>query len=112
MLLDDGYSDFEALRTRAGAARATLVAFDLLHLGDRGLRRKALEERREALRVLVAGAAGVLFSEALSVEGALVFEGACRWGLEGIVSKRLGRLHRSGRSKDWVKSKNPDFQRR
>jgi ATP-dependent DNA ligase len=26
---------------------------------------------------------------------------------EGIVSKRLGSLYRSGRSKDWFKVKNP-----
>ena len=29
-------------------------------------------------------------------------------GLEGIVSKRLGSRYRSGRSKDWLKFKNPD----
>jgi bifunctional non-homologous end joining protein LigD len=28
-------------------------------------------------------------------------------GLAGIVSKRLGSPYRSGRSKDWVKIKNP-----
>jgi hypothetical protein len=28
-------------------------------------------------------------------------------GLEGIVSKRLGSPYRSGRSRHWVKSKNP-----
>jgi hypothetical protein len=28
-------------------------------------------------------------------------------GLEGIVSKRLGSPYRSGRSKDWLKFKNP-----
>jgi ABC-type uncharacterized transport system substrate-binding protein len=28
-------------------------------------------------------------------------------GLEGIVSKRLGSFYRSGRSRDWIKSKNP-----
>jgi ATP-dependent DNA ligase len=27
--------------------------------------------------------------------------------LEGIVSKRLGSCHRSGRSLDWLKFKNP-----
>jgi hypothetical protein len=31
-----------------------------------------------------------------------------RWGLEGIVSKRLGSRYRSGRSSDWLKFKNPD----
>jgi len=29
-------------------------------------------------------------------------------GLEGIVSKRLGSRYRSGRSKHWLKFKNPD----
>jgi bifunctional non-homologous end joining protein LigD len=32
---------------------------------------------------------------------------ACTLGLEGIVSKRLGSPYRSGRSKDWLKFKNP-----
>jgi ATP-dependent DNA ligase len=32
---------------------------------------------------------------------------ACKLGCEGIVSKRLGSLYRSGRSKQWVKIKNP-----
>jgi ATP-dependent DNA ligase len=27
-------------------------------------------------------------------------------GLEGIVSKRIGSCYRSGRSKNWLKSKN------
>jgi bifunctional non-homologous end joining protein LigD len=40
--------------------------------------------------------------------GALVFEHACRLGLEGIVSKRRNSPYRSGRSRDWVKSKNPN----
>jgi ATP-dependent DNA ligase len=32
---------------------------------------------------------------------------ACVLGCEGIVSKRLGSIYRSGRSKDWLKFKNP-----
>jgi ATP-dependent DNA ligase len=45
------------------------------------------------------------------VEGAhgpAIFQAACRMGLEGIVSKRRDRPYRSGRSKDWLKIKNPD----
>ena len=41
-------------------------------------------------------------------EGAVVFQHACKMGLEGIVSKRLGSRYRSGRSLDWLKFKNPD----
>jgi hypothetical protein len=33
---------------------------------------------------------------------------ACKMGLEGIVSKRLGSPYRSGRSPDWLKFKNPE----
>ena len=40
--------------------------------------------------------------------GAVVFQHACKMGLEGIVSKRLGSRYRSGRSPDWLKFKNPD----
>jgi ATP-dependent DNA ligase len=32
---------------------------------------------------------------------------ACALGCEGIVSKRLGSLYRSGRVNDWLKIKNP-----
>jgi bifunctional non-homologous end joining protein LigD len=32
---------------------------------------------------------------------------ACKLGLEGIVSKRLGSPYRSGRSRHWIKSKSP-----
>jgi len=39
--------------------------------------------------------------------GDVVFRHACKLGLEGIVSKRLGSPYRSGRSKDWLKFKNP-----
>jgi ATP-dependent DNA ligase len=36
-----------------------------------------------------------------------VFQRACKMGLEGIVSKRVGSRYRSGRSPDWLKFKNP-----
>ena len=36
-----------------------------------------------------------------------MFAHACRMGLEGIVSKRKTSPYRSGRSLDWIKSKNP-----
>jgi len=40
-------------------------------------------------------------------DGALVFQHARKLGLEGIVSKRKDSAYRSGRSPDWIKSKNP-----
>ena len=53
--LPGGHSDFVALRTKAGGARASLVAFDLLSLEGDDLRQRPLEERRKALWRLVAG---------------------------------------------------------
>ena len=108
----DGLSDFGALRTKAGGARACLIAFDLLNLNGEDLRQRPLEERREALSRLVAGADNIVFSEALAAEGAIVFAKACELGLEGIVSKRAGSRYWSGTSRSWVKAKNPEFQRR
>jgi hypothetical protein len=39
--------------------------------------------------------------------GETVFRHACTMGLEGIVSKRKTSPYRSGRSPDWLKTKNP-----
>jgi ATP-dependent DNA ligase len=39
----------------------------------------------------------------------VVFAKACELGLEGIVSKREGSFHRSWRSRNWLKAKNPNF---
>ena len=36
-----------------------------------------------------------------------MFEAVCRVGLEGMVSKRLNSPYHSGRSKSWIKVKNP-----
>ena len=45
-LRPDGHSDFATLRTKAGSARACLVAFDLLTLNGEDFRQRPLEERR------------------------------------------------------------------
>ena len=52
---------------------------------------------------------GVRLNEHLQHDcGLTVFQHACKMGLEGIVSKRLGSIYRSGRSADWLKFKNPE----
>jgi ATP-dependent DNA ligase len=113
VFVDEGRSDFHALLTRRGWAEAAFVAFDLLRLGGDDLRQRPLERRREALARLIASRRGdgILFSEALVEEGEVVFAKACELGLEGIVSTREGSLYRSGKSRNWLKTKNPDFVR-
>jgi bifunctional non-homologous end joining protein LigD len=105
----DGQSDFATVGTMSGGAMACLVAFDLLNLDGADLRQRRIEERRDALSRLVRGVDGIQFSESISAEGALVFAKACEMGLEGIVSKRAGSRYWNGRSKYWLKSKNPAF---
>jgi bifunctional non-homologous end joining protein LigD len=111
VFLPDGHSDFAAPLTKAGGEQASFVAFDLLSLGD-DLRGRPLEERRDALSRLVAGADDIRFSESVADDGAVVFGHACKLGLEGIVSKRAGSRYRSGASRNWLKCLNAEFQRR
>jgi ATP dependent DNA ligase domain len=105
--------DFHALLTKRGSEQAALVAFDLLRLGGDDLRQRPLKARREALMRLVAKRRGdgIVFNEALDEEGAVVFANAAMLGPEGIVSKRAGSFYRSGPSRNWLKTKNPDFVR-
>jgi hypothetical protein len=46
---------------------------------------------------------------ALSADGRpVVFAHACKFGREGIVSKRRGSRYARGRSSNWLKVKDPD----
>lgn len=123
----DNRSDFGALQRWLGDDRSggegtvdlskyTIVyqVFDLLHLDGGDLRSSPLERRKELLRELLAGAqqgsAGavpptvVRYTDHLTSPGPDVYRAACRLGLEGVVSKRLGSPYRPGRGSDWVKS--------
>jgi bifunctional non-homologous end joining protein LigD len=72
------------------------------------MRRAPLEERKRALAKLLRKAGSALrFNDHTEEPGDVVFRHACKLGFEGIVSKRLGSPYRSGRSRDWIKSKNP-----
>jgi ATP-dependent DNA ligase len=48
---------------------------------------------------------------ALAAEGAVAFAKARELGLEGIVSNRQGSFYKSGRSRNWLKTVNPNFVR-
>jgi len=57
--------------------------------------------------ILAKAASGSRMKDHIEADGTTVFALACRMGLEGIVSKRKDSHYRSGRSPDWLKSKNP-----
>src|SRR3954451_20292852 len=113
----DDYFDFEALRSRQGQAEAILVAYDIMEADGQDMRPEPLEERRKRLAKLLSRSnkamrEGIQLSEAITGDGDRIFRHACDLGLEGIVSKRVGSRYVSGRTRAWLKTKNPDFQRR
>jgi ATP-dependent DNA ligase len=105
---DSGVPDFECLRHRHHDDSVTLCAFDLIELNGDDLRREPLVTRKATLASILSKASrGVLVNEHFEKDGPVVFAHACKLGLEGIVSKLKNSRYRSGRSPDWLKSKNP-----
>jgi bifunctional non-homologous end joining protein LigD len=106
---DDGIASFDRVRYRHHDADVFMWAFDLIELNGDDLRRDPLAVRKAILAdVLAPAASGLRFNEHLGEEdGPLVFHHACKLGLEGIVSKRRDSPYSSGRSRYWIKSKNP-----
>ena len=64
--------------------------------------------RKELERVFKRWKAGLVLNFAIVGRGSEVYQAACGMGLEGVVSKRIDATYRSGRSKTWLKIKNPD----
>jgi bifunctional non-homologous end joining protein LigD len=105
----DGIACFELIRGWDVDASVFMWAFDLIELSGQDMRREPLEKRKATLEGLLSGAAqGIRFNEHITGDGAIIFEYACKLGLEGIVSKRRDSRYISGRSLHWIKSKNPE----
>ena len=107
---DRGLADFERIRYRRNDASVFLYAFDLLSLNGKDLRKEPIERRKAALaRLIRPQQSGIRIVDHLEFDdGEMIFEHACHLGCEGIVSKRLGSRYVSGRSRDWLKAKNPN----
>ena len=102
---DHGMTSFDRIRYRRHDGAVFLNAFDLIELDGDDLRREPFETRKATLAsVLRRAAPGLRLNEHIEADGPTVFAHA---GMEGIVSKRKASPYRSGRSPDWLKSKNP-----
>lgn len=104
---DAGLSDFHALRSAITRRPQDLylVAFDLLHLNGHDLRDMPLRDRRTGLYAIIPAGLRIQFIEALPGTGDAVYHLACEANLEGIVSKRLDSVYRSGSTMNWRKIK-------
>lgn len=101
--------DFNLIHSKQYDREVSLVAFDLLELDGVDVRKDQLLDRKARLKKLVAEIMdGLEFNDHLEGDGATIFQHACRLGHEGIVAKRKDLPYESGRSKRWLKIKNPD----
>jgi bifunctional non-homologous end joining protein LigD len=112
----DGVSSFSLLQQDLKESRHDRMAFypfDLLYLDGADLRPLSLVSRKSALAKLLnrQPAGGSLrLSESLTEPGTKLLRHACKLGLEGIVSKLADAPYRSGRGRDWIKTKCSDRQ--
>jgi bifunctional non-homologous end joining protein LigD len=114
VVLDErGVSNFQALQNSLNLERdASLFyyAFDLLFLDGSDFRAAPLVERKSALKQLLEAqpkelSKTIRLSDHVEGQGAEFFGKACTLGVEGIVSKRADSPYRSGRGRDWLKTK-------
>jgi bifunctional non-homologous end joining protein LigD len=105
-----GIANFEQLHSHEQDKSAMLWAFDLLELNGEDLRQLTLDERKSKLAKLLKGSRhhGIVLNEHLEADGERAFYHACALGFEGIVSKRRDSRYASGRSRSWIKVKNPN----
>jgi bifunctional non-homologous end joining protein LigD len=105
---DNGLAIFDRLHGKQNDGDVFLYTFDLLELESDDCRRRPLGERKAKLKRLLARANdGARYVDQLAEDNRVVFEHACQFGCEGIVAKRIDSPNRSGRSKAWIKVKNP-----
>jgi len=106
-----GISSFNDLQDDLKAGRLDrfrYFVFDVLYCEGFDLTKVVLKDRKGLLQRLLAilpPGSPIRFSEHLDVDGPTMLEHACRFGLEGIVSKRADMPYRPGRGDHWFKSK-------
>ncbi len=102
------FNDLQADLKTGRLDRFRYFVFDILYCEGFDLTKAVLKDRKELLQQLLAGlpaGSPIRFSEHLDVDGPTMLEHACRFGLEGIVSKRADLSYRFGRGDHWLKSK-------
>jgi ATP-dependent DNA ligase len=99
---------FQRAHSRRHDDEVQLYAFDILALEGDDLRKLPLHLRKNNLaRLLARRSEGIFVSDFEQGEiGPDLFRQACKFELEGLVSKPKDRPYRAGRSPDWFKVKN------
>jgi bifunctional non-homologous end joining protein LigD len=105
-----GASDHDALKEALGAGRQShrflFYLFDLMRLDSFDLRAAPPLTRKRILAKLIRDVGlPILYSDHMEEKGQVMFDHACKIGLEGVVSKRMDAPYRSGRGESWIKVK-------
>ncbi|MGP8437843.1 ATP-dependent DNA ligase [Paraburkholderia fungorum] len=119
----NGRSSFELLQWRArnrtpiavqAAAKkhpARLYVFDMLASGRHDIRRMRLIERKAKLRESFESTSVIVHASGIAQHGELAFEHAAKLDLEGLMAKNLDSTYEAGRTREWLKMKNPKYSR-
>lgn len=105
---EHGVSDFHRLpeTIRRRPQDLLFMAFDLLHLDGHDMRGDPLLIRKAALKDLLDGETGpIIYNEHIQIDGKSFFEACERLKLEGMVSKVVTSIYKSGPNKNWLKTK-------
>jgi bifunctional non-homologous end joining protein LigD len=110
---EHGAPDFAALQAALSDGDADdliFFSFDLLYAQGEDLRGLPLTQRKQRLKALLQAqgkdrSSLIRYVDHFETAGDAVLESACRMNLEGIISKRLDSVYRSGRPGDWTKAK-------
>jgi bifunctional non-homologous end joining protein LigD len=86
------------------------VAFDVLAVNGRDVRKVPLVERKKILRAIVSRRSAVmLMADHVRRRGRDLFAEVCRQDLEGIVAKRADGVYDVAALSAWLKIKNPEY---
>jgi bifunctional non-homologous end joining protein LigD len=97
-----GRPSFQELQHPSRAHLIVFFAFDVLHLDDRDLRTRPLQERRKKLPRIV-GDSGIRVSIELPGTAANVIASVTKLGLEGVVAKLRTSPYDANLTDAWVK---------
>jgi len=107
-----GRTDFQALQNALRgieSGRIVYYVFDMPYCQGYDITRAPLLERKRLLRGLLENSSfndtQILYTDHIQGQGSDVFAHACRFALEGVVSKRADSPYEQKRSRNWVKVK-------
>ncbi len=107
-----GRTDFQALQNilkgiRSG--RLVFYAFDLPYYNGYDLTQTPLVERKKILQQMLANqprnGSTLLYTDHIFGQGGTVFGQACRFALEGVISKQVDSSYQQKRTRNWLKVK-------